>query len=242
MKQHEAVIQTLERLGGQATLAELYREVMKIKNCKWGTKTPFASIRRIVQTRPEIFKVRPGLWALRSYQSKLGLIEQTNDKRLSPEAIEQGHSYYQGLLVVVGNLRGFATYVPNQDKNKLFVNKPLQELRLLQKLPAFSHDYLVKRSGSIDVIWFNSRQMPNSFFEVEHSTDIQNSLLKFHDLQDFYVRMIIIADEKRRTGFEEKIKRSAFNEIKDRVKFLGYNTLVKQYEYEILKSGQEFVI
>jgi hypothetical protein len=31
MKQYEAVIQTLERLGGQATLAELYREVMKIK-------------------------------------------------------------------------------------------------------------------------------------------------------------------------------------------------------------------
>jgi hypothetical protein len=45
MKQHEAVIQTLERLGGQATFAVLYREVMKIKNCKWETKTPFASIR-----------------------------------------------------------------------------------------------------------------------------------------------------------------------------------------------------
>jgi len=242
MKQYEAVIQTLERLGGQATLAELYREVMKIKNCKWETKTPFASIRRIVQTRPEIFRVRPGLWALRSYQDKLGLIEQTDHKQLSPEAIEQGHSYYQGLLVVVGNLRGFATFVPNQDKNRLFVSKPLQDLRSLQKLPAFSHDSLVKRSGSIDVIWFNTRQMPDSFFEVEHSTDIQNSLLKFHDLQDFYVRMIIIADEKRRAGFEEKIKRSAFNEIKDRVKFLGYNTLVKQYEYELLRSSQEFVI
>ena len=61
MKQHEAVIQTLERLGGKATLAQLYREVMKIDDCKWGTKTPFASIRRIVQTRSEIFKVRPGL-------------------------------------------------------------------------------------------------------------------------------------------------------------------------------------
>jgi len=242
MKQHEAVIQTIERLGGQATLAVLYREVMKTKDCKWETKTPFASIRRIVQMRPEIFKVRPGLWALRSYQGKLGLIEQTDDKRLSPEVIEQGHSYYQGLLVVVGNLRGFSTFVPNQDKNRLFVNKPLQELRSVQKLPAFSHDYLVKRSETIDVIWFNNRQMPDSFFEIEHSTDIQNSLLKFHDLQDFYVRMIIIANEKRRNDFEGKIKRSAFDEIKDRVKFLGYNTLVKQYEYELLKSSRDFVI
>ena len=61
MKQYEAVITTLEKLGGQATLGELNQEVMKIKECEWNTKTPFASIRRIVQERPEIFKVRPGL-------------------------------------------------------------------------------------------------------------------------------------------------------------------------------------
>src|SRR5512136_933053 len=99
MKQHAAVISTLERLGGQATLGELYREVMKIKDCKWDTKTPFASIRRIVQTRPETFRVRPGLWALRSYQAKLGLAEQLDPKQSTPEAEEQSHAYYQGLLV-----------------------------------------------------------------------------------------------------------------------------------------------
>lgn len=49
MKQHEAVIETLERLGGIATLGELNKEVFKIKDCKWRTKTPFASIRRIMQ-------------------------------------------------------------------------------------------------------------------------------------------------------------------------------------------------
>ena len=49
MKQYEAVIQTLERLGGIATLGQLNQEVFKIKDCEWKTKTPFASIRRIVQ-------------------------------------------------------------------------------------------------------------------------------------------------------------------------------------------------
>ncbi len=113
MKQYEAVIQTLERLGGQATLAELYREVMKIEDCKWETKTPFASIRRIVQ---------------------------------------------------------------------------------------------------------------------------------FHDLQDFYAQMVIVADEHRRAEFEQKIRRSALDAIQSRVNFLGYNLLVRQYEYEMLKASQEFVI
>jgi hypothetical protein len=93
---------------------------------------------------------------------------------------------------------------PNQDKNKQCVHKLLGEMRSLQQLPTFSHEVLVRRSGSIDVIWFNNRQMPNSFFEVEHSTDIQNALMKFHDLQDFYTRMVIVADENRRAEFEQK--------------------------------------
>ncbi len=241
IKQHEAVILTLERLGGQATLAELYQEVMHIKECNWVTKTPFASVRRIVQQRPEIFKVRPGLWALRSYQNKLGLSEYSKIKKSSTESIKQNHSYYQGILVMLGNLRGFSTYVPSQDKNKLFVNKPLKDLFSLHTLPAFSHDVLVKRSGSIDVIWFNNRLMPDSFFEVEHSTDFQNSLLKFYDLQDFYTRMIIVADENRRAEYNQKMSCSALVEIQDRVKFLSYNVMVKQYESEVFKASQDFV-
>lgn len=62
MTQREAVIQTLERLGGIATLGTLYQEVFKITECTWKTKTPFASIRQIVQLAPEIYKIKPGLW------------------------------------------------------------------------------------------------------------------------------------------------------------------------------------
>lgn len=241
MKQYEAVIQTLERLGGQATLAELYREVMKVEGCEWETKTPFASIRRIVQTRPEIFKVRPGLWALHAYKAQLDLVEQ-GDKKQATKSIEQGHAYYQGLLVVIGNLRGFATFVPHQDRNRLFVNQRLGELRTLQEVPSFSHEFLVSRSGTVDVIWFNQRQMPDSLFEVEHSTNFQNSLLKFYDLQDFHGRMVIVADENRRAEFEQQVRHSAFGEISRRVKFLRYTTLVKQYEYEVLRGSEGFMI
>ena len=66
MKQYEAVIETLKRLGGCATFGQLNQEVFKIEDCTWNTKTPFASIRRIVQDRKEIFRIRPGLWAPRS--------------------------------------------------------------------------------------------------------------------------------------------------------------------------------
>lgn len=238
MKQHEAVILTLERLGGQATLAELYQHVMKVKECEWKTKTPFASIRRIVQERPEIFKVRPGLWALRSYQKKLGLEEQDR----SEEARKNSHYYYQGVIATIGNLRGLSTFIPNQDKNRLFVNQPLDAIRSLSQIPPYSHDAIVSRSETIDVIWFNERQMPHSFFEIEHSTDIKNSLLKFYGMQDFHSRMVIVADENRKREFGDKVGLGAFREIRDRIKFLSYGTLVKQYEYEILKPLQSFLI
>ena len=233
MKQYEAVIQTLEKLGGVATLGQLNQEVFKIKDCEWKTKTPFASIRRIVQENENIYKIKPGLWALKSYQKELeqkGIVVET-----AKEVIEFNHSYYQGLLVSIGNLKKLGTFVPNQDKNKKFLHEKLGDLRSLQELPKYSYDSLVSRSSTIDVIWFNKRNMPDSFFEVEHSTDIQNSLMKFYDLQDFYTRMFIVADEKRHEEYDKKLSYNSFSKMKNdkRVDFLSYDELERQYRQTI---------
>src|SRR5258705_10583300 len=60
MKQHEAVILAMKQNGGYATLGQLYQTAPKISGSKWGTKTPFATIRRIVQEHDEFFKIRSG--------------------------------------------------------------------------------------------------------------------------------------------------------------------------------------
>lgn len=238
MKQYEAVIKTLEKLGGVATLGQLNQEVFKIKDCEWKTKTPFASIRRIVQENKNIYKIKPGLWALKSYQKELenkGIIVENENNKNSKEVIEFNHSYYQGLLVSIGNLRKFGTFVPNQDKNKMFLQEKLGDLRTIKELPNFSYTNLVSRSSTIDVIWFNERNMPDSFFEIEHSTDIQNSLLKFYDLQDFFTEMFIVADEKRHDEYDKKLGYSSFEKMKNakRVKFLSYDELERQYRQTI---------
>jgi hypothetical protein len=84
--------------------------------------------------------------------------------------------------------------------------------------------------------------MPHSFFEVEHSTDIQNSLLKFYDLQDFCARMIIVADKIRHDEYQKKLNRGGVSQIKNRIDFLDYESLIKQYEYELLKPSLSLVI
>jgi hypothetical protein len=241
MKQHEAVIETLEKLGGIATLGQLNQEVFKIENCVWKTKTPFASIRRIVQTNKDIYKIKPGLYGLKNYKNineTKGIFEETEKNKDSKEVTEFNHSYYQGLVITMGNLKNLQTFLPNQDKNKLFLNEKLSNLTTLNKIPDYSYENLVKRSSTIDAIWFKARLlpqtlMPHSFYEIEHNTDIQNSLLKFNDLQDFRTRMIIVADKKRKEEFKTKINFTAFENIKSFVVFLDYETLVKQYEQAV---------
>ena len=169
MKQNDAVIQTLEELGGIATLGQLNQEVFKIEDCAWKTKTPFASIRRIVQKNPLIYKIKPGLWALTSYREKLesrGILAGEKQEE-TPKSQQFDHTYYQGILLVLGNLKQLSTFAPNQDKNRLFLQQKLAEVRSLQSLPIYSYPELVKRSSTVDTIWFNNRNMPHSFFEVE---------------------------------------------------------------------------
>ena len=245
MKQNEAVIQTIERLGGIATLGQLNQEVLKIKECIWKTKTPFASIRRVVQIDKEIYKIKPGLYGLVKFKKNIearGIIEETEKNKNSSEILEFNHSYYQGLLITVGNLKGMKTFVPNQDKNKKFIDKKLGELKTLERLPLFSYEKFLQRSSTIDVIWFNEREMPHSLFEIEHSTDIQNSLLKFNDLQDFYSRMVIVADTVRKSEYENKIRYSSFKDIKNRINFLDYVTLTKQYEQILETQNYPFTL
>ena len=233
MTQAQAVIETIEMLGGIATLNQINQHVFEITDCQWGSKTPFASIRRIVRESRRQELEGNGIFVQNEHNQDSEIVQTFN------------HAYYQGLLLEMGKMRHLDTFVPDQDKNKQFLNQAvLGDLRTIQALPEYSFPQLVKRSSTIDVIWFNERHMPHSFFEVEHSTDIQNSLLKFNDLQDFAARMVIVADEKRHHEFISKMGYAAFSKLAEdkRVAFLSYESLGKQYEQEFEKQKFEFVI
>ena len=220
MKQYEAVIRAMQEHGGYATLAQLYQSTMKIPNCRWGTKTPFASIRRIVQTYPQYFyKVRPGLWALVAEKKKFDqlFVEETGKEA------EYTHYYFQGLLVEIGNLKGFKTFIPNQDKNKPFLQMKLDDVSTLKIIAEFTYPRLCERAKTVDVVWFNPRGFPDSLFEVEHSTGFDRALLKFIEFQDFRVKFFIVADKNRKAEFQSRFLNYAFEPIKSYVKFLDYD-------------------
>jgi len=216
MKQHDAVIEVMRANGGYATLGLLYREALKIAGVEWKTKTPFRSINRIVQDNRFFFRIRPGLWALKECKDTLPAQIKEIEKP------EFNHTYYQGLLVELGNLKGFETFVPPQDRGKKFMEKPLGEAATVQQLHPFTYPEVVKRAQSVDVIWFNPRRMPNAFFEVEHTTGFDNSLLRFVHFQDFNIDFRIVASKDRLKEFTAKITHPSFAPIAPRIKFTTY--------------------
>ena len=232
MKQYEAVVRVMEDNGGYATLNYLNDNVLKIRGVNWETKTPYASIRRIVQDSRFFFKIKPGLWALKSHKDRLpsnvlNIIKESK----TPIEKEQKftHYYYQGILAEVGILHNYKTFIPPQDRNKPFLNKQLKDVSNIERLPLFTYPKIINSIKSIDVIWINERNFPDSVFEVEHSTDFKNSLNKFYELIDFNIQMFIVSDNRRKSQFDSVLKFSIYSNLKERVKFCDYETLGEYY-------------
>ena len=219
MNQREAVVEAMKASGGYATLGYLYRAATSIPDVVWKTKTPFKSINRIVQDPQYFFKIRPGLWALLESKDKL-----PDDLRSKPKP-ESDHSYYQGLLVELGNLRNQKTFVPKQDRGRTFLGKPLGDMVTLDDIYPFTYEDVVKRTSSVDVIWFNERKMPTGFFEVENTTDMHSAFLKFVLLDAFHANFRIVAPALREKEFKSKITHPSFVTVSNRVQFTTYEAV-----------------
>lgn len=219
------VIEALRKEGGFATLRRL-NEIVDFST--WKTKTPEASIRRIVQNGQPFFRIQPGLWALEDCREEV--LKRFKLKEGDRHSEEQfSHGYYQGLLIEIGKYNNRKTYIPSQDKNRMFLDKRLSELADTYTIPPFTYECLLRKARTVDVVWFNEREMPSDFYEVEHTTDIKNSLSKFYELQDFASKFYIVADVHRKEEFNDKINVSMFNPIKSRVHFLDYGQVVAMY-------------
>ncbi len=234
--QWQQVLSALEGLGGIATLSQLNQVLLSPGGAgtKWGTKTPDATIRRIVRQQSEHFHtLKPGLYCVREQAEKYEREYNLPKQGESPEDVqERGHSYYQGLLVEIGNARNYKTYVPAQDKNKPFINQRLGDVCDITELPKFGYEGVLRHARTVDVIWFNRRCMPEEMFEVEMTTDMLNSLSKFHELQDFYAKLRIVAPTYRQSHFADRMARDIFYEIRKRkrVEFMGIDALENKYD------------
>jgi hypothetical protein len=219
MTQTDAVIEAMRQNGGYATLGYLYKESLKVPGAEWNTKTPFKSINRIVQNPRFFYRIKPGLWALKDSRTQLA------DEPAVSTKPESDHYFYQGLLVELGNMQGFQSYVPRPDRGKHYLSGTLGAVATLDEILPFTYPEIVKRASMVDVIWFGTNKFPAQFIEVENSTDFNVSLLKFSDFQPFNSKFRIVAPITRKAQFLTRIQQRAFEPLKDIVKFISYDAV-----------------
>ena len=105
--QWKQVVSALDELGGIATLSQLNRYLLAPDGdaTKWATKTPEATIRRIVRNTPgQIHVLKPGLYCLQRLAATLEKdYALPQEGGVPPHVEERNHWYYQGLLLEIGN-------------------------------------------------------------------------------------------------------------------------------------------
>ena len=231
----EAIEKVMMNNGYFAPLKILYREIWKYKDkSKVVGKTPDYTVMERVQRDERFTRIGLGVYALTKYLNKLPKqIEPKNEK----EKTSRKHAEIQGMLLEIGNFKSEVKDTYTNDKKWVFQNKTLGSLATLNILPAFTYERIIKESASFaDVIWFNERGFPHKIFEVEHSTDFRDALIKFMELQDFIAEFYCVSSGDRKIKFEREKSKTAFKPIDSRLNFLTYEQVENDYQNILRKS------
>lgn len=174
-----------------------------------------------------ILTLLPG-WIGEVEEEKVTEVVSVKSEIIDPSKLT--HNDVQGILLELGNLLGYKIYV--SDPSKPYKSKSLKDCASLSEIPLFTYSEILETIRYVDVIWFSSdeRCYPEYCFEVEHTTNVTNGLLRMYQLKDLGAKFFIIAHSDAKTKFDSKLKITPFCEIKDRYIFRSYDELVNFFD------------
>ena len=112
------------------------------------------------------------------------------------------HEEAEGVLLELGNMLNFDTYVCMRDRAKQFKTQSLGEIATLKEIPPFTYQRLLDTVKEIDVIWFKEGY-PQYCFEVEHTTGVRDGLLREYQIRNATnAKFFIIAPSEAYSKFE----------------------------------------
>jgi len=147
------------------------------------------------------------------------------------------HSYIQWLLLDLGRRTGHDVWVAPADRNRTVGTVRLGDI-CLDHIPTVLPQRSRAVMEQVDVIWFPAgRPHPTAFYEVEHSTNIINGLLRMSDLLSTLPpplrgwRFTIVAPARRLSHFEAELTRPTFRitGLAGTCRFLSYDELLEQH-------------
>ena len=150
------------------------------------------------------------------------------------------HDEAEGVLLELGNLLGFETYLSARDRTKPYKNKTLGAIATLQEVPEFTFRSTLEVVREIDVIWFEPDGFPEYCFEVEHTTNVRDGLLRLYQISPLKgVKFFIIAPSENFPKFRVETSRKPFAEIEDRYHFKSYQDLAAFYNEAVKYHEQK---
>ena len=229
----DVVAKALEGLGGQGHLSQINERVeghpKTATNPTWQ-----ATIRRVVRQYSIFEPVPPqnsGVYRLVGVSPL-----QPEPQRLDSQDAEINHGIAQGMLVALGNIYGYETFVPTHDQTtRTFQGKRLGESVTVKDCTDIFRGPNLSKVREIDVLWFTEDDyglFPSYAFEVEHSTRVKQGLDRLLKIPArFLVSLFIVApgtQEERLFG--NLVSQTPFRNHRDRFVFRSYQQLQDVYD------------
>lgn len=152
MTQGDTVIKAINNLGGIATLKQIYEEVKNLLDFDWETKTPEASIRRLVRHTAGVYVVRTGVYSTNPQNANASYLYR---KMVDKSLLTEGFSIPKKEQPLFHALTGGAIHVGEERPVKFIIDGQEYECSFKNQI----YDRQVYANHS-DVVQF--RYSPNS--------------------------------------------------------------------------------
>jgi len=141
-----------------------------------------------------------------------------------PGGFNLDHSCVEFLLLNMGRMLGYDTYT--SDPSMVCNGVRLGDLATLDKngLSIRIPRDILDDAIEVDILWFRGQEI--YAFEVEHSRNFREALLRLSGLIKLNVRLFIVAPAEKYGKFERELSKSIFSNIRDKVSFISYENLV----------------
>lgn len=225
----EVVKRALLEVGGEGHLSELNA---KIEGHPKTTNNPTwqATIRRVVREYKIFRPLGGGVYRLVDE-----VTPETGPEKFTEEE-ETDHGIAQGMLVVLGKIYGYETYVSARDQgSRIFQGNPLSEYISVAQCPGVATNPNNQRKiKEIDVLWFGEDDeglYPVYAFEVEVTTGVKDGLDRLLKIPerlntDFF---IIGPSERARELFQRYTNQMPYRPFKERFAFRFFGELEGLY-------------
>lgn len=237
----DIVADALRELGGEAHLSEINAKVKSHPKTKTNP-TWEDTIRRVVR-QYKIFEPVPpersGIYRL----VETGIPVPQSQSLDSADA-EINHDIAQGMLVTLGSIYGYETFVPTHDQTvREFQGKKVGELATIKTCEGIIKGANLAKVREIDVLWLDEDDdglFPIYAFEVEHTTRVKNGMDRLLKIpQRFQTNLFVLgpSDEEKRL-FDLYVSQTPFKNFRHKFMFRLYDELERIYNAAVMHAEE----